>query len=257
MPTGFEAYDVNGKLQFNDSMFCYFLRKSVSGTTVSTKIGNTDPSSFTIPESTYLNPLIAVQCTSQVAFIGKWSGSYKFSCQGAAGTAFKYYIFDRSNAIPNSAFGIEVYDSTGAITFSSNYRPMQVLTILAYPGYDSYASPPASGQTVTYTGKSLACAHVSAAGHSYYSDPTYWLGGQQVIPDPDYDATSYEIDGKRYGAAVSNSNQTVTTGYVSFDDVTIGGPYLGIQDTTGWGWQTPLVTFVVDVTGVPDNTTFF
>ena len=254
MPVGFECYDQNGKLQFNDSMFCYFLRKTGSGTTGSTKVGNTDPSSIQLSASGYTDPIIAIQCASPVAFYGRFSNNYWWACGGAVGTAFNYYVYDRSNAIPASNFGIEVVDANGAITFSSNYRPMQVLSLLNDLDYLALGGY----QSVTHTGKSLALAQGETGGHRIAGIMQYFAGNQMVIPNgpDDYDSTGYQNDAKLYGGVISNSNQTAAVDVVSFDDVYIGGAFTGIN-TPPPDWERQLKLFVVDVTGVPIGTTFF
>jgi hypothetical protein len=258
MPVGFECYDQNGKLQFNDSMFCYFLRKTGSGTTGSANVGNTDPSSIQISASGYTNPIIAIQCSATVAFYGLFGGNYWWACSGGVGTAFNYFVYDRSSAIPASNFGVEVVDASGVITFSSNYRPMQVVSFLDNMNYSSWMNP-GSSQSVTFGGKSLAVAQGETGGHRYAGPMDYYLGGMQVLDpyDPSgYDSTGYQNDAKLYGGVISNSNQTATTGYVGFDDVYIGGAYSGINNPPP-DWQRQLKLFVVDVTGVPIGTTFF
>ena len=256
MPVGFEAYDANGKLQFNDSMFCYFLRKTGSGTTTDSTIGNTDPSKITLPATGYTNPIIAIQCSAAVSFWGLFGGNYYWLCSGAAGTSFNYFVYDRSSTIPASNFGLEVVDANGAITFSSNYRPMQVLSLLNSVTYPYWGGPPGGTNqpSVTYTGRSLAVAQGETGGHRFAGPMDYYLGGLQVV-EPPYDATGYQNDAKVYGATVSNSNQTATVDWVSFDDVYVG-PELGdIYVPADWQRQ-PLI-FVCDVTGVPIGTTFF
>jgi hypothetical protein len=256
MPVGFEAYDANGKLQFNDSMFCYFLRKTGSGTTTESTIGNTDPSKIELPATGYTNPIIAIQCAAAVSFYGLFGGNYYWLCSGAAGTSFNYFVYDRSSTIPASNFGLEVVDANGAITFSSNYRPMQVLSLLnsvTYP-YWGGPEPGTNQQSVTYTGRSLAVAQGETGGHRLAGPIYYWFQGMAVV-EPPYDATSYQNDAKIYGATVSNSNQTATVDWVSFDDVYIGPEPGDVYVPPDWQRQ-PLI-FVCDVTGVPIGTTFF
>ena len=255
MPVGFECYDQNGKLQFNDSMFCYFLRKTGSGTTGSADVGNTDPSSIQLSASGYTNPIIAIQCSATVAFYGMYGGNYWWACSGAVGTSFNYFIYDRSNSIPASNFGLEVMDANGAITFSSNYRPMQVVSFLDNMSYSGFQNPGAA-QSATYGGKSLAVAQGETGGHRFAGPMDYYFQGMLTFDPFEYDATGYQNDAKLYGGSISNSNQTATTGVVSFDDVYIGGAYSGINNPPP-DWQRQLKLFVVDVTGVPIGTTFF
>jgi hypothetical protein len=254
MPVGFECYDENGKLQFNDSMFCYFLRKTGSGTSGSTKIGVTDPSSISISATGYANPIIAIQCSAAVAFFGLFGGSYWWACDGAVGTSFNYFVYDRSNVIPASNFGVEVVDASGAITFSSNYRPMQTISLLNNMSYPSWGTP-GTPQSVTFGGRSLAVAQGETGGHRFAGPIDYYLDGMLVLDGP-YDSTGYQNDAKLYGGYISNSNQTATTATVSLDDVYIGGGYTGINNPDP-DWQRQLTMFVVDVTGVPIGTTFF
>jgi hypothetical protein len=253
MPVGFECYDANGKLQFNDSMFSYFLRKTGSGTSTATTIGNTTPSEIVISVAGYTSPLVAIQSTQPVAFYFKDGNNYIWACQGGVGTSFNYYVYDTSNAIPASNFGLEVVNSSGAITFSSNYRPLLVLNYLT--SHDP--------QTATHTGKTLAFIQGQTGHNRIQGNITYYLGGVATFPSNDppesyeYDYYQYPQTSKLFGANVYNTNQSVTTSAVSFDDVTITQ-----NSTDPYTYPPANVTrqpkiFVVDVTGVPIGTTFF
>lgn len=257
MPVGFEAYNPSGKLQFNDSMFCYFLRKTGSGTTDDSTIGTTDPSKITLSATGYTNPIIAIQCSSAVSFWGMFGGNYYWLCSGAVGTSFNYFVFDRSNVLPTSNFGLEVRNSSGQITFSSNYRPMQVLSLLNSVTYPYWGGPePGTNQpSVTYSGRSLAVAQGETGMHRYAGPIDYWFQGAITLDPFQYDATSYQNDSKVYGARISNSHQTATVDWVSFDDVQIGPQPGDIYVPPDFQRQ-PLI-FVCDVTGVPIGTTFF
>jgi hypothetical protein len=109
--------------------------------------------------------------------------------------------------------------------------------------------------SVTHTGKSLAVAQGETGAHLYAGPIDYYLGGTITLDPFNYDATGYQNDAKVYGANVSNSNQTATVDWVSFDDVYIG-PQAGDVYVPPDFQRQPLI-FVCDVTGVPIGTTFF
>lgn len=249
MAFGMEIFDSSGVLQADCNLLSYFCRKSGTGTTVSaTDIGNTVPSKGVIPTAGagYTYPLVAIVCAGYVVARASNTPSTDiiFACSAPTGTAFSYYIFDYSPALPSSSFGIELYNASGQRTFSSNYFPMQVINVLT------------SGN-VTHTGKSLAVGLPELGGYRTAGDLDYYLGGVQVIPDGpgSYDSTGFQNDGKLYGGAISNSGQTLTYGTVSIDDVYVGPEAGDISVPPNWSYQCPVLA--VDVSDIPSSTTFF
>lgn len=248
MAFGAEIFASDGTLQADCNLLGYFCRKSGSGTTASaTGIGNTTPSKIVIPISGmgYTYPIVAISCSGyNVARAGNSYGSdLTFTSNAPVGTAFTYYLFDYSPALPSSTYGIELYNASGQRTYSSNFFPMQVLDILT------------SGN-VTHTGKTLAVGLPEMGGFRQWpGDYDYYSGGSLVAPGSPYDSTGYQNDCDLYGGKVSNTGQTVTYGSVSFDDVYVG-PQLGdITVPPDWSYACPIL--VVDVTNIPTGTTFF
>lgn len=249
MAFGMEIYDSSGVLQADCNLLSYFCRKSGTGTTVaSTGIGNTVPSKGVVPTAGlgYTYPLVAIVCSGySVARVGNTSSTdMTFACSAPTGTAFSYYIFDYSPALPASSFGIELYNASGQRTFSSNYFPMQALSVLT------------SG-SVTHTGKSLAVALPELGGFRTAGPLDYYLSGMPVIPGGpgSYDSTGYQNDCDLYGGTISNSGQTLTYSAVSFDDVYEGPVFGDIYVPPDWNYQCPILA--IDVSGIPASTTFF
>lgn len=260
MAQGFEICDANGKMQFNGDMLTYALR--VSGTTYveDRKVGNTCPTSFLIPTSqTYANALIAIAGGNgyAAASAGIWgsTGQKIYGTNGApAGTPFTYYIFEKSNTIPASGFGLEVRNAANEITFSTNQRVMRVLNLLSGNTVDGE-------QAVTYGGRQLAFCQGAWAGHRISGEKVYYGagGGGPTVPDQDggdggENYVAWQNDGKIYGGVVADNGQTVRTRMVSWDDVQIGP---GPDTDQPPDFYIPLNLFVVDVTGVPVGQQFY
>lgn len=251
MAFGMEIFDASGVLQANCELLSYFCRRSGTGTTVSAAgIGNTVPSKGVIPVAGagYSYPLIAVRCPGYtVARVSNGSGSdMTFACSAPVGTSFTYYIFDYSPAIPASSFGIELYNSAGQRTFSSNYFPLQALSVVR-----------SVGGSVTYAGKSLAIGLCETGGYRQFPGYDYYSGGFPIVSGGfgDYDSTGYRNDAKLYGAAITNSNQTLNYGTVSFDDVYIGPTPGDAYVPPDWSYVCPVLA--VDVTNIPVPANFF
>lgn len=263
MATGIEICDQNGKMQFNGDMLTYALR--VSGTTYveNRKIGNTCPTSFIVPTSqTFTQALIAIGGGN--GYAAAFGGLYTINGQqikiygtnGApAGTPFNYYIFERSNTIPASNFGMEVRNANNEITFSTNQRVMRVLTMIGgvVVNGEQYAS---------YGGRQLAFCQGAWSGHRISGPKSYYGGGGGGSPQlPDQDVgggsggySAWNNDGKIYGGFISDGGQTVGTRMVSWDDVRIGpAPDQDQPDD----YYKPLNLFVADVTGFPIGAQFF
>lgn len=268
MTEGFATYDAGGKLQFNSEMLTYALR--VSGTTYveNRKVGNTCPTSFLVPTSnTYTNALIAISGGNGYAagFAGVYatgSAPYPkvYGTNGApVGTPFNYYIFERSNTIPATGFGLEVRNSSNEITFSSNQRVMRVID------YINGSRPYIGEDAVTWGGRQLAWCQGQWSGHRVSGQKVYYGGGGQggggirpEMPDQDNPGqggySGWQNDGKLYGGLSADNGQTVRTRQISWDDVFIGpGPDQAQPDD----YFKDLYLFIVDVTGVPVGQTFY
>ena len=255
MAFGMELYAADGTLQADCNLLGYFCRKSGSGTVTSTAsapltYGNTVPATITVPISGmgYTYPIVAISCPGyQVARgMNAYGGDYRYATDAPVGTAFTYYVFEYSAALPASSYGIELYNVSGQRTFSSNYHPLQVLNILTSGG-------------ATHTGKTLAVGlpqvggFRTAGGVDYYggSFPT-WI---PVLDGDPYTATGYQNDADLYGGAVNAAKDQVTFGSVSFDDVYFGPVAGDISVSPNFDYVCPVL--VVDVTNIPADTTFF
>lgn len=249
MSFGMEIYSSSGVLIADANLVGFFCRKSVSTTTTTgSGGGNTVPSIVSIPITGlgYTYPVIAISSSAYFAKAGysATTGDAIFICSGGPGTSLNYYIFDWAPNIPNSTFGIEMFNASGQRTFSSNYFPMQGLTIISSGNY-------------TATGRTLAAGLATMGGFATAGPIDYYLGGFQVIPDPpgNYDSTGYQKDSDLYGARVTNSGQTVEYGSVSFDDIYVGPEPGDIYVPPNWNVAARIIA--IDVTNIPLNTTFF
>lgn len=261
MTTGIEIYDQNGKLQFNGDMLTYALRVSGTAYVENRKVGNTSPHSLMIPTTdSFPNGLVALHCsqTYVAAYAGKWGNTnQKLFAVGncPVGTPFEYFIFERSDIIPPTNFGLEVRNASNQITFSTNHRTMRPLTMLT--GVD---------QAATYGGRKLAFCQATFAGHSRPGETEYFQGGggggggNPGLPSPDDPGpggnTQYgwRVDGKVYGGYNADAGQTVRVGEVSWDDVYIG-PQPDPNKPAPRTW--PINLFVIDVTSFPIGAQFF
>jgi hypothetical protein len=249
MTIGMEIYDANGALQVSTEFLSYFCRKSGTGTTVARVGGNTTPSSVLISVTGYTNPIVAfVSGTYQVALTGKdANGNLVFATRAPIGTAITYYVFDQSNLLPASHVGMELYNAAGQIVFNTASHPMLGLGTL-----QSYTIGQAA---VTFTGKTVAVAPMAYGGHRK-AGMLYCASGALRIWSPGTACSNvqYQNDGKVYGGAASAD--TVTAGEVSWDDVKIS-----CGNDTNYSvppnYDAKVTMLVLDVGGIPLNTTFF
>lgn len=246
MPSGMEIYASDGTLQASAELLTYWCRKSGTGTTATpTGIGNTVTSKAVVPINGmgFTYPIVAISCSGyyMARASNASNGDYQFASDAPVGTSFSYYVFDYSPVLPASTIGFEIYNASGQRTFSSNFHPMQVLTILG------------SG-AVTHTGKVLAAGLPTMGGRRIAGAIDYYDSGFPVIPPP-YDSTGYQNDSKLYGGKISNSGQTATYGTVSFDDVYIGPVFGDVYVPPDWSMSANVLA--IDVTNIPASTTFF
>lgn len=252
MPDGFECYNpTSTNLQCSSAMFTFVLRKSGSGTVVansSPQVGNTIPGGKILISTTgYTNPMVAIQLPgytiARASYAGQPSDVMTFGTDAPVSTAYSYFIFDKATTIPSSSRGIECFTGGGDKSFSRVARPMIGLKLL--PVSDA----------VTFTGKNLAIVVPSMGGWREFMGYDYYQDGVPVLVGEPYNQTGFQNHCQLYGGALSNSNQTVTATTLSYDDV-YGGPEPGDMPVPP-DFDVLIKLIVVDVTGVPANTTFF
>jgi hypothetical protein len=250
MPTGIEIYNSSGILMASAEMLTHYCRKTGTGTTVSNTAGGEAASMATIPiPAGFTKPIIAVSCGVTMSFAGIFSGNAYYWCSGAIGTGFTYYIFDTSDALASAGFGMEIYNGSGQITFSSNAAyPMLILGI--------------NMGTTEYTGKTIAAGLPAWSSFEFIGPLTCWDTGS-AIPwsDPE---TSGACGDLRYnhrvtvrGAFIDNGGDRINPSSLEYEFVQVSA-----GDSTNYtypaaGNDHPQVLFAVDVTGIPIGQTFF
>lgn len=246
MPVGFQVYNDSGQLQVDSESFLFYLADKGSGTSIARgTFGNTTPSKIevTVPK-TYANPIVAIQCASVLAEGGRTSDAtnyyFTYACAGAVGTSFTYYVFQSYEALTAGTFGLEVYDSSGKITFTTAQpKPFRIIGLLE-----------SVTDTETFTGKTVAVVHQKTLSERYRTGYTWYENGVATINEPPYlpAPSGWELYESWYfhlwGASASGG--TATSGTVSFDDVTTGptNDYSGSPEWTDT-WRNLLI---VDVT---------
>lgn len=248
---GLEIYDpITAYLQVSSDLITRVCR--ASGTTqvvanTSPKIGNTAPRRITLPKpSGSAVPIMALQVPGySVARANSYAGSglTHFITDAPVGTSVKFYIFEVATSLPASSGTVfETADSAGRRTFTSTRYPMIGLSLI-------------SAGAVSYPGKSLATAMLSVGGHRFAGPIEYYRGGGRVLEGDEYDATGYRNDGKLYGPRLAADRQSAEMAEVSFDDVYFGPNPGDIYVAPDWDFSTDVM--IVDVSNIPDNTTFF
>lgn len=256
MGVGFETYDSAGRLQVTSDVTSYVLTGYGTGNSISRIDGNTTPSSCVVPlGSSGSNRVIAVKCLSGMGMnqVGTYGGSPSaiYACAGAVGTAFSYYIFEPAAALSSvHGTGVEVRNSAGVVTFSTAYRTMQVVGVLAYQAksgfyWDSYYS---NASTVTVSGRTLAYAQGGFAGHRIHpAQMICYQGGSPHLDTGSCTDYRYNNNGKIYGAFVNSTGDTCTTAEISYDDVQVSN---GSSNVFPPDYVTPIKLFVIDVTNI-------
>lgn len=249
MPVGMEVYDSSGILQVSAEMLSHFCKKTGSGTTVANTAGGNAASMATIaiPAGTD-KPILAISCGSTMAYAGLFGGNAYFWCNGAVGTGFSYYLYDTLEGVATAHVGLELYDTAGNITFSSNYRPIKILGL--NPGVTNYA------------GKAIAAALPAWSSFEFVGPLMCWDTGVAVPwSDPESSGACGDL---RYnhkitvrGAFIDNGGSRINPSNITYENVTVnaGDSTSYTYPAAAWDHQTMLMA--VDVTGIPVGSTFF
>ena len=246
MAAGFQVYNDSGQLQVDSDSFLFYLVTKGTETSVARgTFGNTTPSKIevTVPK-TYTNPMVAISCSSMIAEGGRTSDTnnyyFTYACAGSVGTSFTYYVFQSYAALTTGNFGIEVYDASGKITFTtSQSKPLRIIGLLT-----------SLTDSETFTGRSVAVVHQKTLSERYRTSYVWYENGVATINEPPYlpAPSNWELYESWYyhlwGASASGA--TATSGTVSFDDVTTG-PTNDFSNSPEWAdnWRNLLI---VDVT---------
>lgn len=255
-----QTFDEAGRLQVDSDMLSFLFYSKGTATTGASLWGATVPSAFWIDVPAYLNrPLIAISCPY---FVGIFRSSlvdgvrrFQYVSSAPPGTAFTYYIFESSQSFGGAGWGLETYNESGQLTFSSNAKYMLGRAVLVY-SYDgisttTFPAPASSGSSFSAPGRTLAVAQASYGGHRLnWSGLLAYADGVPAVEEPGgYYDWRYYNDGKVYGGSASGGS--VSLGEISFEDVEVA---LG-TGTREWAeaaqppnFFVPIVAFAIDVT---------
>jgi len=233
MPAGFEVYDEKGQLQFNNELLLYFLRKT--GTVTVGNTGGSNSRYVYVPEAqAYKNALVGFSGPIDygIGLFLNGAINFEYVTDAPVGTVYKYYIFETSDKITTDInTGIQVFNSSGQITFSSTYRVMRSLAVLHT----------ANNDTATFNGKTLGVVPTSWCGYNTYGPPQ--------SEEPGY----YYQDFSVCAGAIVNNGNTAETRII---EVPGGrGDVFGPMPTSTLSAAGKFL--VIDVTGIPIGSTFF
>lgn len=146
--SGLEVYNESGIVMFNS--FAKNASKFASGTHVTTTGSLASPAGTrsTLHLSSPSSPFVAfrpqgsaVMCVYQVTNSGS---DYYFyiMCNGAAAAQIDWWAFNFSPVSAVGGCGLEVYDTSGAITYSTGVQPLRVIPVGSQVSGRSYAMIP-------------------------------------------------------------------------------------------------------------------
>lgn len=255
-----DFYNSDGVLAVSGTMMGFFCRKTGTGQSRSRIGGNTNPSSILVETSGYTSPIVAITLPdgNAAAFAGSYNldgaVGVNFASSAPVGTNFSYYVFEWSKALPANNGLVQLFLQNGDCAFSSAYWPMKMV-------YAIGNAEGSEGGKYSNGSKTLAFAIGAIGGHSRCEAPYCERGGGPQIDDENSlescDNIRGQIDGKLYGAKLSDNGHTVTGARVSWDDVNASfGNYANYQQY-GDGWTVANTVSVIDVTNIPVGQTFF
>lgn len=254
MTVGFELYEASGRVAISFDVLTMAFRKSGSGVTVASDAGSSVASMLKPPVdfTAYGWPMLAIQCAQTFGFMGLNSTDHqpRYACAGGIGTAYNWFLFDVSTTIPNTTFGLELYNAAGQRSFSAAQRALRILKVFQEARNHDTGAAYASQ---TFSGKSVALVVPHFAGWRYWPpDGTCFDGGGAGTSwEPGMSCTNLQIpqDSKILGGSITNSNQTANIGHITFEDVNISTSSSGFAAHADLAQA--LTAFAVDVTNFP------
>lgn len=249
------------RLLFDTRFVTHVCRKTGAGVTQARIGGNTNPSTMLVPLAGFARPRVAVVVAGgyAAALYNKYvSGGvtyWNFASNAPVGTAFTYYVFDAITQIPGPSGMFQLYaenpgGAASTLIFDSGYWAMKGIGLLG-PG----------GSARTMTGRSLAVGCGSFLARRSYQSAVCMDGGQaHPLDDGPCSNVRVQVDGKLYGARITGGGETISLASISFDDVSAGAGNKAAYEAfmaAGNGYDVTGQIMIVDVTGIPLNTTFF
>lgn len=142
MPEGIEVFNDNGRLVLSSNLRNPVLRATGSVNTIAnTLTGAFNTSMLKVPYTKVAGsfPMCAIRPPSAMMYIGinrypatAGVDDIEFIYVGnmAVGTAIPYWVFDTPPAVGAGLRGLEIYDSTGALNFSIQNKPLKIANVI-------------------------------------------------------------------------------------------------------------------------------
>ena len=197
MTAGFQSINDSGTYQITDSApNIQFKSKATVTMSASRYLGGSFTTGailfyyYDVVITSAINPMVAVSSTSYIGtqLVSISGSTWTYRIVAATAVTFTYYIFDQVASSTSPGYGLEVYNSSGTIVFSSMSKN---LNIQGFLGGFTYYTPAGNaayyGSTVTMTaGPTYAVVHgpcgnqlmslgVYSAGKNP-GDPVTWSG---------------------------------------------------------------------------------
>ena len=250
MTAGFQSINDSGTYQITDSSpNIQFKSKATVTMSASRYLGGSFTTGailfyyYDVVITSAVNPMVAVASTSYVGtqLVSISGSTWTYRIVAASAVTFTYYIFDQVLSSVSPGYGLEVYNSSGTIVFSSANKN---LNIQGFIGGFTYYTPEGEaayyGSAVTMTsGPTYAVVH-GPCGNQYLS-----IGITSPAKPPDPPTYSGSAWGQ-YGGTKINSNiiehKTDAIVYYNLGGLT-SDPGIGINIIIG-------NILVIDVTGL-------
>jgi hypothetical protein len=251
MTAGFQSINDSGTYQITDSSpNIQFKSKATVTMSASRYLGGTFAYGsilfyyYDVVVTSAVNPMVAISCTDYVGtqLVSISGSTWTYRIVAATAVTFTYYIFDQVLSSTSPGYGLEVYNSSGSIIFSSMSKN---LNMKAYIGAFTYYTPSGNaayyGSSTTMTsGATYAVVH-GPCGNQYMS-----IGVSTPGKNPGDPVTYSGSAWGQYGGTKVNSNviehKTDAIVYYSVGGLT-SDPGIGINIIIG-------NILIIDVTGL-------
>lgn len=161
MTYGAEFLNEDYVLQINDNFFNYYVLQSGSQATSAISGAGSGVAALTYCTSwlvvsvTGINPIIAFSCPNEAFLYSVTQSGSLFTFYIATfspiGTNTKYYVYDTVPAAITAGYGMEVYNSSGQVTYSSSRKYFRAVeTIQGNFLWSPFGGSPWNNSTYTY-----------------------------------------------------------------------------------------------------------
>ncbi len=201
MTSGLQIFNANGSIQIDSNLVNFVLTAKGTVTIPAGGYINSFPAAQIVVNAVTpilcLRPLYSFADVVNTKII---NGQYSYLINGTGGETFNWYLFDKNPMTGNNNAGIQVFNQSGEMTFSSDRYPMRIMAVGTMPNGRLCVTPVFGSLPTPRTGEFAYCLSSGRTDTERGSISKGLMEGYRVTP---YGVTGGAIEYMRVGGNMS------------------------------------------------------